>query len=228
MLVDWKTIDLTEKPIPPNIDKIQEKIPVNSKTINVLGVDLFYREVNPPDNIKSSNKSVLLLHGRSFNSETWLSLGTLTFLGALGHRVVAIDLPGYGKTKSKYAGDHATFLKSVIDELHLKQPVIVSPSMSGQYSVKFIADHSNLISGYVPVAPVATSSVPETLLRKIEVPTLIVYGSDDKTGLAETSLKHLLAMPNSREVKIENAGHPAYLNQPKLWHQLLFNFILNL
>lgn len=36
MLVDWKTIDLTEKPIPPNIDKIQEKIPVNSKTINVL------------------------------------------------------------------------------------------------------------------------------------------------------------------------------------------------
>ena len=37
---------------------------------------------------------VLLLHGQAFTSENWLQLGTLSYLAAMGHRAVAIDIPG--------------------------------------------------------------------------------------------------------------------------------------
>ena len=37
---------------------------------------------------------VLLLHGQAFTSENWIQLGTLSYLAAMGHRAVAIDIPG--------------------------------------------------------------------------------------------------------------------------------------
>lgn len=40
------------------------------------------------------NMSVLLLHGQSFSSETWNSLGTLKMLAAFGYNSIAVDLPG--------------------------------------------------------------------------------------------------------------------------------------
>ena len=39
---------------------------------------------------------VLLLHGQAFMSENWLQIGTLNYLAAMGHRAVAIDIPGEG------------------------------------------------------------------------------------------------------------------------------------
>lgn len=38
--------------------------------------------------------TILLLHGRMFSSKTWLDLGTLHILAAIGFRTVAVDLPG--------------------------------------------------------------------------------------------------------------------------------------
>ena len=57
------------------------------------GLKVFYREATPL-NGSAPSQQVLLLHGRAFNSETWENLGTLTLLASLGHRAVAIDLPG--------------------------------------------------------------------------------------------------------------------------------------
>ena len=40
--------------------------------------------------------SFLLLHGSAFSSDTWIKLGTLQTLAALGYTAIAIDLPGEG------------------------------------------------------------------------------------------------------------------------------------
>ena len=82
------------------------------------GVKLFYRESHPGAVLPPSGKSVMLLHGqvrleylvlfkklklfiemfplKAFSSATWqlTSLPTIQTLSALGHRVVAVDLPG--------------------------------------------------------------------------------------------------------------------------------------
>ena len=54
-------------------------------------MSVFYREAVPKG---SPNLNVLLLHGQAFSSETWLELGTLHLLACMGHRAVAIDIPG--------------------------------------------------------------------------------------------------------------------------------------
>lgn len=59
--------------------------------LSIQGTDVFYREALPDGTPK---QQVLLLHGAAFSSETWLKLGTLQYLSAMGHRAVAIDIPG--------------------------------------------------------------------------------------------------------------------------------------
>ena len=41
-----------------------------------------------------SKINVLLLHGAAFTSQNWLDLGTIGLIAAMGHRAVAIDIPG--------------------------------------------------------------------------------------------------------------------------------------
>lgn len=225
--INWKTVDLIAKQIPETVLKANDSVKIQTSKTTVKNIEVFYREARPPDSVTASGQSVLLLHGRSFNSETWEKLGTLNILAAMGHRVVAVDLPGYGNTNDKFTGSRSEFLAALLEVLAMKEarPVVVSPSMSGEYSCAFLQKYSNLLSGYVPVAPVATNQLSHDVLQKIEVPTLIVYGSEDNTGLAEVSLKNLSFLPNSREIKIEGAGHPAYLNQPVVFHKLMFNFL---
>ena len=56
------------------------------------GSKLFYQEFVPTDDAKSLQ--VLLLHGASFTSETWIQIGTFQLLSAMKYRVVALDIPG--------------------------------------------------------------------------------------------------------------------------------------
>jgi len=49
-----------------------------------------------------------------------------------GYRAVAIDLPGFGESAA--SDDAARFLIKLMAELKLVKPIIVSPSMSGQFT----------------------------------------------------------------------------------------------
>jgi pimeloyl-ACP methyl ester carboxylesterase len=84
---------------------------------------------------------VFLLHRASFSSQTWRELGTLTLLGNQGYRAVALDLPGFGKSQSIHTNP-SRFLLTFMQQLKLTPPVIVSPSMSGRYSLPLVANHS--------------------------------------------------------------------------------------
>jgi pimeloyl-ACP methyl ester carboxylesterase len=66
------------------------------KQIFVLsqGLSLFYRKASPPVSVTPSGQTILLLHGRSFTSETWQKCGTVDLMAAVGHLVIAVDLPG--------------------------------------------------------------------------------------------------------------------------------------
>jgi pimeloyl-ACP methyl ester carboxylesterase len=42
----------------------------------------------------ASAPMVLLLHGAKFNSDTWMTTGTLPLLHEQGYKAMAVDLPG--------------------------------------------------------------------------------------------------------------------------------------
>ncbi|XP_076350979.1 uncharacterized protein LOC143247197 isoform X2 [Tachypleus tridentatus] len=52
-------------------------------------VKVFYREALPKDT-SNFHISILLLHGAAFSSKTWLDLGTIQVLAAMGYRTVAM------------------------------------------------------------------------------------------------------------------------------------------
>lgn len=47
-------------------------------------------------------QNVLLLHGAAYNADTWRTTGTLKYLAAMGHHVIAINLPSGYISKSLF------------------------------------------------------------------------------------------------------------------------------
>lgn len=204
---------------------------VTEGTITVDGQALFYRQAEPAQ--QPPKLSVLLLHGIRFSSQTWLDLQTLAKLAGAGYRAVAIDLPGLSRSKEATApapvGQPAPggFLKAVLEALRLEQAVVISPSLSGMYSLPFLFQHSQLVRAYVPVAPICTEKFPATQYASMQTPTLIVYGAQD-AELGEVSLSNLRNLPNHKVLRLEGAGHACYLDKPEEWHLGLLDFLKSL
>ncbi|XP_010114782.1 PREDICTED: alpha/beta hydrolase domain-containing protein 14A-like, partial [Chlamydotis macqueenii] len=144
---------------------------------------------------------VLFLHGQAFTSKTWEALGTLALLAGEGYRAVAIDLPGYGDSPPvetvATAQGRVAFLDHILQELGMQRPVLVSPSMSGRFSLPFLLARGDQLSGFVPVAPVGTKDYAAEQYQQVQTPTLIIYGDRD-ARLGPQALRSLQHLPGHR------------------------------
>lgn len=118
-------------------------------------------------------------------------------------------------------------LEMICDELGMGQgapAVIVSPSMSGTFSLPLLLRKPELFAGYVPVAPAnALSFSADDFAAVTDVPALIVYGERDHKGKQASEL--LASIPDSTLFMIPDGSHPAYLDNPKLFHSRLMEFL---
>jgi pimeloyl-ACP methyl ester carboxylesterase len=166
---------------------------------------------------------ILLLHGAKFQAATWKKLATLDRLDDAGYRPQAIDLPGFGKSPGCTVA-HETILQMFIEQEKLSRPVLVGPSMSGRISLDFVLKYPELVGGLVLIGAVGVSERREQL-DTIRVPCLILWGSNDTIApLANARLLHE-RIPGAELRVFDNAGHPCYLDQPDLWHQVLLAFL---
>jgi abhydrolase domain-containing protein 14 len=166
---------------------------------------------------------VLLLHGARFDSTTWRRLGTLERLAKEGFHALALDLPGFGASPASPPGAPLD-LSAFLTAQKLAATIVVSPSMSGRFSLPLVTLHPEQVAGFVAVAPVALSAY-ETALRKLTVPTLIVWGENDAVvPLAQARALHTW-VKGSRLVVLPGAAHPCYLDQPDAFHAALIEFI---
>jgi len=172
----------------------------------------------------SGQPAVLLLHGASFSARTWQDLGTLGLLAGQGYRAVAIDLPGFGQSEPGKPDQPEVFLAEVMEQLTIDRPVLVSPSMSGGYSLPLVARHPEKLRGFVAVAPVRISHY-EPELAGNQLPTLALWGSDDRIVPLDQAERLVRALPKARLVVLENAGHACYLQATAEFHQHLTQFV---
>lgn len=76
--------------------------------------------------------------------------------------VRAVAPSGLGQSKAAPApapvGQPApgVFLRQVCEALQTGPVVIISPSLSGMYSLPFLFQHSEQVKAYIPVAPICT------------------------------------------------------------------------
>lgn len=190
---------------------------INSNFANLGQAKIHYLEMGP-----ATAPAVLLLHGASFRAETWQDLGTLDFLGGAGYRAVAVSLPGFGQSEGS-AVEPVEFMLALLNALNLDRPVLVSPSLSGHFSLPLVAYHSDRLSGFVAVAPVEIGQY-EQALKGVRLPTLALWGSDDR--IVPVSQAELLCelMPRAKKILLVKAGHACYLNATGAFHLHLLNF----
>ncbi|KAG0719499.1 Protein ABHD14B [Chionoecetes opilio] len=153
----WHTFDFQSESIPAAVVDAASKVTVTTDNVNIMGAATFYREAKPPAGVEASGEVVVLLHGAAFKSATWLDLNTINLLAGMGHRVIAVDLPGFGESKRAAVQDKAEYLRSLLARLEANKPILVSPSMSGGFSIPFLTQHPEVLAGYVPVAPVGSA-----------------------------------------------------------------------
>jgi len=165
---------------------------------------------------------ILLLHGAAFDSGTWEKLGTLAVISQAGLRAVAVDLPGFGGSKAARA-EPGHFLERLLPALGVEHPVIVSPSMSGRFSLPYLQAHPDRVAGFVPVAPVGAVEYAARL-RGSPVPALVVWGERDHVFPPSQARTLADAFTDSRVLILPGAKHPAYLDQPELFHRELLAF----
>ncbi len=194
---------------------------VQERELLLSGKKVHYLEAGNPAGL-----DVLLLHGARFDSETWRSLSTLDLLAKAGFHVVALDLPGYGRSEVS-PFDPEVFLAEAMTALGLESAAIVSPSMSGQYSFPLLIRSPEKVAGFVPVAP-AGSDKYLRLLKKVKVPTLIIWGEKDEIIPMAKSDALAAVLEDAKRVILKDAGHPCYIDRPEEFHRELLSFLKSL
>jgi abhydrolase domain-containing protein 14 len=173
-----------------------------------------------------TGRSVLLLHGAKFDAETWRTLGTLSFLAKAGYRVMALDLPGFGKSEA-WRFDRAHFLERLLPELDIGKPVVLAPSMSGAVTFPLIEGRPELVSGFIAVAPAGTQRYASRIEHS-PVPTLVVWGNRDAVFPVAQAELLAASFEHATVVILEEARHPCYLDQPARFHDAVLKFLSEL
>ena len=171
----------------------------------------------------AKGKDILLLHGMSFQAQTWADLGTLEVLGMAGYDVTAVDMPGFGLSKKCGTGPDEVLLK-LFEAESLKKPVMVGPSMGGRICINFALEHQEMVGGLVLVGSVGVDENRERI-KTIRVPTLIVWG--EKDHIAPISNAEFLnrEITGSKLLVIPGGKHPAYLDNPEMFHDALLELM---
>jgi len=109
------------------------------------------------------DNTILLLHGLGSNAGFWrYNIREL----AKKYRVIAIDLPGYGKSqKGDYPYSMTFFsdeIKKVIDQLNINKFDLVGHSMGGQIAITFALKYPNKIHKLILISPAGIESFNKT------------------------------------------------------------------
>jgi len=194
---------------------------IQTNSHEILGSGVHYLTAGP-----ESGHPVVLLHGASFSSKTWQEIGTIKTLVDAGYRVYAVDLPGFGQSETTNE-PRTTWLGKLLDELGIEQPVIVSPSMSGGFSLPLVTTQPDRVAGFVGVAPGAFIK-DKNQLQKITCPVLAVWGENDRTIPFEHADLLVESVEMGRKVIIADGSHAPYMSDPATFHEELLGFLANL
>jgi pimeloyl-ACP methyl ester carboxylesterase len=126
------------------VDKLKAKYAsVASRFMDLDGMSVHYRdEGNAADDVP-----LVLLHGSSCSLLTWD--GWAEALKAT-HRVIRLDLPGYGLTGPNPENDYTLdfymrFLSDFLGQLHVRQCVMVGNSIGGRFAWKYALIHPDQV-----------------------------------------------------------------------------------
>jgi len=181
-----------------------------------------------------SKPAVVLFHGFSFSLDVWEEIGTYDELARRAIPYLAVDLPRGKETKSQkkkhtHMSDYVPLLESIFRssgiDVTRQKLVIIGPSMGGAFALAYALQNKSQILGLVLVAP-SLAGLNREDLEGLDIPVLLAWGEKDNVFPVEQNGRELKEiLPQAKLLIIKGAHHPAYLDRPQEFHDLLFDFI---
>ncbi|MDM7942080.1 MAG: alpha/beta fold hydrolase [Hydrogenophaga sp.] len=172
--------------------------PAPSQFVPIAGMDVHLRDEGPRDD----PLPIVLVHGTSASLHTWD--GWVEALAGQ-HRVIRVDLPGFGLTGPSPDGDYslpayARFIVQVMDQLGVQQAVLAGNSLGGAVAWKTAVDHPARVGKLVLVDaagyPMAAQSIPLGF-RLASMPALApLLRNVLPRGLVASSVRNVYADPD--------------------------------
>jgi abhydrolase domain-containing protein 14 len=176
---------------------------------------------------KGTGIPVVLLHGFSFNAETWVDMGLFDEL-AKDYNVYSFDMP-YGtksmsdKFSAENKDEYADFLNNMLKMLDISEPILIGASISGEVTLRYLIRKYSARAAIV-IGPVGIKSLGEHL-RKISIPLLAIWGDKDTISPPADSKIIETYVKNSEISIIQDAGHPSYLDEPVKFIEIVKIFL---
>ncbi|BCU66638.1 2-hydroxy-6-oxo-6-phenylhexa-2,4-dienoate hydrolase [Sulfolobales archaeon HS-7] len=170
------------------------------------------------------DRTVILFHGARFTADTWSQVGTLEAIANAGFRAVAVDFPGFGKSKGNYAS-----LNQFVEEFvrMFNKPVLLGASMGGEQALSFSVNHPDLISGLILVGAVSVANYSKELNKIKDIPILLIWGKRDTVSPIENARLIQGVIPHAILVHV-GEQHACYLDDPKGFNEEVRKFLTNL
>lgn len=133
------------------------------KTITYKGKQIHYQDEGQGDRV------LVLLHGFMNSLEIW---ATYVYSYMRDMRVIAIDLPGHGKTDT-FSEVHtmefmAETVKAVLDAADIEQCVMIGHSMGGYVTLAFAEKYPYFLRGFGLIHSQAMADTDEVIKRRME------------------------------------------------------------
>ncbi len=144
---------------------------------------------------RGSGDPIVFLHAFPFNAAMWeYQYAALE----ADHRVIGIDLPGFGSSPAPADPKAATLegwsdlVAGVITALELEQPTVVAASMGGYLAIAMTRTHLDVLGPLVLVATRSKSDDVDTWERRTNQQQAL-EGGEDLATLAKGMVENLLA-----------------------------------
>jgi len=126
---------------------------------------------------KKTARTLVLIHGAGSSHLCW-SAGMRR---VTGWRVLALDLPGHGRSES--AGQqslegYAEQVRAFLENQHIYRAVLVGHSMGGAVALQLALDHPGLVIGLGMISSGAYLGVPGDLLEALSSPSTLPVAID--------------------------------------------------
>lgn len=144
--------------------------PPPSEFMALDGLRLHLRDTGPRD-----APPLILLHGFASSLHAWEDWAPAL---EAGHRVIRIDLPGFGLTGADPGGDYSdgramTLILGLMDRLGLARADVLGSSMGGRIAWRFAAAHPERVRRLVLLAPDGFASPGRSYDEPPRVPLLL-------------------------------------------------------
>ncbi|HET6992336.1 MAG TPA: alpha/beta hydrolase [Bacteroidia bacterium] len=148
-------------------------------------------------------RAIVLLHGFPFSLEAWFGNGFADSL-AKKFRVIAIDLPGHGKSECigyvQKMERMADVVKDVMDGLGLRRYVMAGHSMGGYVALAFAEKYSDNLRG---LCLFHSTALPDSEEKKLDRDRAIKIVKRDPAKYTNALVINLFALANQKYMKKE-------------------------